>query len=357
MKKLLVVLLALTALSVAAFADDVVWTYGLTVKTGATLTFGDSTSFPQATLVPYDADDSVASRLRFDAEATLGDFSAHIRVGGDNAGMDATGDVFLNAWWVNAYFLDKMVQLQFGNLDHSVSDSVNKGWGGLSVEGAQVVVVPITGLSVGASVPVNAAAGTFNQNIAGTRVGFAYTMPNTAIVKFTYINAPGDKQSDVAGGVEIDAIPNLKAQLEFQDTDLGSKVFVPSAGFSNLGVKTGAVELFEFASYAMGPLTPSLEMYQALPSDTSYKMQLYVKPGIDYVVMEGTAVGATVKWIYKPAFGLAGTGDNGLVIDPYVAFTFNAKAALKIDAAYTLPDLSSTGTWGMPININFKFSY
>lgn len=391
MKKLLVVLLALTAIGVTAFAQDVTWTYGLTVKTGAEAILFDSdtaTALGGNKLLPYDADDSVASRLRFDAEAALGDFSAHIRVGGDGAGIvsstttktiteiatfgaavgvDPTKDAglastgtFLPAWWVQAYFMDKMIQMQFGNLDHAVTDSVNKGWGGLNVEGAQIVVTPMTGLSVGVAIPAVSAKYTLDEGLAGTKLGLAYTMPNLAIVKFTYSNAGGDKMSDVAGGVEIDAVPNLKAQFEFQDTDLGNKTTVlntPGVSDANLSVKEGAIELFEFASYALGPLTPSLEMYQALPGDSALDMQLYVKPGIDYVVMEGTAVGASVKYIMNPEFAVAGTPDSALVVDPYVAFTFNAKAALKIDAAFTLPDLSDTSVWAFPININFKYSY
>jgi len=353
MKKLLVVLLALTALSVAAFADDVMWTWGLTVKTGATITLMDADS-GSATLVPYDADDSVASRIRLDAEAALGDFAAHIRVGGDNAGTTAAGSaafptIFLNAWWVNAYFMDKMVQLQFGNLDHSVTDTVNKGWGGLSVLGAQVVVTPVSGLSVGLSIPaaVNGDTdfATLNGALAGMKVGFAYTMPNLVTVKATYSNAGGDKMSDVAGGVAILAVPNLTAQFEVQDTNIGD---------DGTNGATKGIELFEFASYVMGPLTPSLEMYQLLYNDSSLDMGMYFKPGIDYMVMTGTNVGLTFEYYIAPA------GDNGvseIIVDPYVKFTFNDKAKVKIDAAYTVPDTTDTATWKLPININFMYSF
>jgi hypothetical protein len=356
MKKALVVLLALTCLSAMAFADDVAWTFGAMVKTGATITLNDSNSGP-ATIVPYDADDSVASRIRLDAEATLGDFSAHIRVGGDSAGNTAdpgkTGfpTVFLNAWWVNSYFMDKMIQLQFGNLDHSVTDTVNKGWGGISVLGAQVVLAPISGLSLGLAIPAapsaNTAYRTLNGALAGTKIGFAYTMTDLVTLKATYMNGGMKNNDSFAAGVAILAVPNLTAQLEVLATNFGDKGVNSASATAPDGT-----EIFEFVSYVMGPLTPSLEMYQDLYNQTSLKMSLYFKPGIDYMIMTGTNVGATVKYMMN-----TGTKVNGLSIDPYVAFTFNAKAALKIDAAFTIPDLKTTATWTTPINVNFKFAY
>jgi hypothetical protein len=354
MKKLLVVLLALTALSAMAFADDVVWTYGVTVKTGAQITAANAGS----TLIqPYDADDSVASRIRFDAEAGLGDFSAHIRIGGDLGGNTSVATVvtaaqlilpppltltgvglFQPAWWVNAYFLEKMIQLQFGDLDHSVTDTVNKGWGGLSVNGAQAVVAPISGLSVGLSIPVP--NDTLDAALAGMRVGLAYTMPNLATVKGTYINVGGTNLSELAFGVAVLAVPNLTAQVE--------------ADIKNLGSSTAqTIELFENAAYVMGPLTPAINLDEILYSASGLNTQIAINPSVDYVVMTGTAVGLSVTY----TMNVKGASTSKVVADPYVAFTFNPKAALKIDAAYTISDLSNSGTWTLPININFKFSY
>jgi hypothetical protein len=353
MKKLLLVLLALTVLGVMAFADDVTWTYGATIKTGAQITVPSDGAIGARV---YDADDSVASRVRFDAEAALGDFSAHIRVGGDFAGYIDFGSfgagtgpaadtygTFLNAWWVTGKFFDKMLEVRAGNIDNSVTDTVNNGWGGSSVEGVQFVVAPISGLSIAYGLPLNADVNTFNANVAMSKVGFAYSMPNLATVKFTYVNGRGDKTSSVYGGVRILAVPNLTADLEFQAANLGNKA-----------VALANIELFENAQYAMGAFAPGIVVDEVLYNDSANKMQLYVKPYVDYTVSDTLMVGGNVKFTNN-----AGGVDKlqSLGIDPYVKFIFNSKAALKTDFAFSIPDLTDTATWTMPININFMWSF
>jgi len=350
MKKLLLVLLALTVLGVMAFADDVTWTYGATIKTGAQITVGDSTSTPDILAKVYDNDDGVPSRVRFDAEAALGDFSAHIRVGGDGAGLtvDKTytfNAMFLNAWWATGKFFDKMLEVRAGNIDNSVTDTVNNGWGGSSVEGVQLVVVPISGLSIAYGLPFGAGE-KFASDYSASKIGFAYSMPNLATVKFTWMNAGGDKQSDVAGGVRILAVPYLTADLEVQATNLGFKAAVP--------VNTDNIELFENAQYAMGAFAPGIVLDEVLYNDSSFKMQLYVKPYVDYTVSDSLMVGGNVKFTNN-----AGGTDKlqSLGIDPYVKMIFNSKATLKTDFAFGIPDLTDTATWQMPININFMWSF
>jgi hypothetical protein len=346
MKKALVVLLALTCLSALAFADDVAWTFGATVKTGAQITLGDSTSTPSTLLKIWDNDDPAVSRVRLDAEAALGDFAAHVRVGGDFAGNaipTTPPGMFLNAWWVNSFFLDKMIQLQFGMLDHSVTDTVNKGWGGIGVNGGQVVVTPISGLSVGMGIPADAAAGTLDAALAGIKAGFAYTMPNLVTVKATWMNAGGTNNSDFAFGVAVLAVPNLTAQLEVLATDLSNST-------------SGSYAIFENVAYVMGPLTPAINATETIYSASGSTMMIAINPNVDYVIMTGTAVGLSVTYTMN-SNGATGGSKSGLNVDPYVAFTFNPKAALKIDANYTIGDLSATSTWQMPININFKYSF
>jgi hypothetical protein len=353
MKKALVVLLALTCLSALAFADDVAWTFGATVKTGAQITIPSTGS---TMIQAYDVDDPAASRVRLDAEAALGDFSAHVRVGGDLAGATTSAGVFLNAWWVNSYFLDKMIQLQFGVLDHSVTDTVNKGWGGITVTGAQVVVTPMSGLSIGVAVPVSVTPGTIDSAFAGTRLGFAYTMPNLVTLKATFMNGAGDKNDSFAAGVAVLAVPNLTAQLEAQLVALGNQVApiktTPATVY-------GFNEIFANVEYALGGLKPGVEVDVTMYGNSGPSMTFGVKPKVAYTVMTGTDVGVSVAYTSKALTTAAGgyTQADSLVADPWVAFAFNTKAALKIDAAYTIPDLTATGTWSLPININFKYSF
>jgi hypothetical protein len=140
--------------------------------------------------------------------------------------------------------------------------------------------------------------------------------------------------------VAVLAVPNLTAQFEGQIKLLGSST-------------AQTIELFENVAYAMGPLTPAINADEVLYSASGLNTQIAINPNVDYVVMTGTAVGLSVTY----TMNVAGASVNKLVADPYVKFTFNDKAKLKIDAAYTIPDLSATGTWSLPININFMWSY
>jgi hypothetical protein len=55
--------------------------------------------------------------------------------------------------------------------------------------------------------------------------------------------------------------------------------------------------------------------------------------------------------------GASGGDAMGLVVDPYVKLSMNSKASLKLDAAYTVNDLSDSGTWNLPITLLFVYSY
>lgn len=357
MKKLLVVLLALTAMGMAVFADDMMaptWTWGATIKTGAAIVVGDSTSTPDAQLWLNNADDPNLTRIRLDAEAAMGDTSVHIRVGGDFAGYTidkfaADTGLFIANWWVNNYFMDKMIQTQFGVLDHPVTDTVNKGWGGLNVSGAQFVVMPMSGVAIGLAIPIappppfNTVVPTFADGLRGIHVGFGYTMTDLVTLRFTWINSPVTNASELDAGVAVLAVPNLTAQLEAQ---------VKSVGDSS----AQTIELFENAVYVMGPLSPGIEGDQVLYSASGAKAKIGIKPKIDYLLMSGVNLGASVAYTMNTN-GSVGGDTASLVVDPYVKFTFNPKASLKIDAAYTIPDLKSTGTWNMPINFNFIYAY
>jgi len=341
MKKALVVLLALTCLSALAFADDVAWVFGATVKTGALITIPSTGS---TMIVANDADDPTLSRIRLTTQATLGDFSVNVYLNSDYAGSMALDTslkfLYFPNWWVTAKFLDQMIALRFGAMDTSTTDTVNKGWGGINTTGTQIVVTPISGLNVGLAIPVPTTAGTLDSALAGMKAGFAYTMPNLLTAKATWVNAAGTNNCEADFGVAVLAVPNLTAQFEGQIKLLGSST-------------AQTIELFENVAYAMGPLTPAINADEVLYSASGLNTQIAINPNVDYVVMTGTAVGLSVTY----TMNVAGASVNKLVADPYVKFTFNDKAKLKIDAAYTIPDLSATGTWSLPININFMWSY
>jgi len=314
--------------SAFAFAEDVVWAWSATINTGAQITLGDSTSVPDAMIEVYNADSPNASRIRFNGAATAGDYGLNFRISTDLAGVEDTSlgmfELF-DYWWVTAKWMNSMVQVRAGAINNNVTDTVNNGWGGLNVDGLQLIVVPMENLSVGLNVPLSTPAETVNRALAGMELGFAYTMTDLVTLRATYQNVPGDKNSDIAFGAALLMVPNLTAEFEVLATDFSNTV-------------SGSTELFQNAAYAMGALKPGITIDEKLYGDSALDMTIWVKPYVGYTVMEGTEVGASVKYTMNQ---LGGT-TSGLVVDPYAKFTFNDKAALKIDAAFTIGDLDDT---------------
>jgi len=356
MKKAILVLLVLTIVGAMVFADDTVnWRWGARIKTGALITLADSTTQADPMIQAWDADDPQISRIRLSVGADVGDYSLDFKINTDLNSVGQADAFRASNWWITALFLDKMVALRFGSIDKPVTDSVNKGWGGLNLTGGQVVVTPMAGLDVGLAVPVSAAPASVNSAFAGMKVGFAYTMTDLVTVKATYMNASGTNNSNAAFGVALLMVPNLTAQVEANLVSIGN-----AASTIDLtgAPATGYYELFENVEYKLGSLTPGIELDQVLwtMSTPTTKPVLSFKPKVDYMVMEGLNVGASVKYIMN-VDGIADGTMSGLVVDPYLKFTFNTKASLKIDAAYTIPDLATTSTWMLPININFMWVF
>jgi len=361
MKKLLVVLLALTAVGIAAFADDApVWTFGAVWNTGALVTIGSKSLVPDSTIQLYDNNEPAQTRARFIGQVDLGGYGAkwYTAMAGDDP---ALGLSFTN-WWVYANLFDKMVQLNVGAVDNGFSGTVNKGYGGTSPQGIQIVVMPVDGLKIGMAVPVNESNGAgvaqdviLKDTFKTLQFGAFYTMPNMASFAFTYVmgkygktviandTAPTSKSAELAAGVNVLAIPNLTAQFELDLTAMGDKA-------------AGKDELFQNFAYVMGPLTPGLTLYEDLYAASGSKMTFKINPNVDYAVMTGSNVGLSLTYTANKD-GQTGGKINQLEVDPYVKFTFNSKAAVKIDGDYTIPDLTSTSDWKMPININFLYSF
>jgi hypothetical protein len=354
MKKLFVVLLALTAIGVAAFAQDApVWTFGAVWNTGAVITMGDSTSVPDATIMLYDNNEPTIVRARFIGQVDLDGFGAKWYVALPESKTIYTPALAFTNWWVYANVFNKMVQINVGAMDNSFSGTVNKGYGGASAAGFQIVAKPIDGLQIGVDIPVSPSVllgdVLVKDQFAAIQIGAFYTMPNLASFALTYVNSttaitgPVSKSSEFDFGVNVLAVPNLTAQFEGKLALLGDTV-------------NGSYELFQNAAYVMGPLTPALALTEDIYAVSGSKMKIAINPSIDYMVMTGSNVGLSLTYTMN-SNGQAGGTVSGLNVDPYVKFTFNPKAAVKIDANYTIPDLTATATWNMPININFLYSF
>jgi len=355
MKKALVVLLALTALAGMAFAQDApVWTWGLAINTGVEVMMGDSTTVPDSTIRLWETTDTTAAptHARFTGAVAMGDFGAHFYL------QFLKDDPFLTAdfanWWVTANLFNKMVQVNAGVMDVAFSGTVNKGWGGTSPAGLQVIVMPIEGLKVGFAVPVSSAPAAnllLAEQLKAIQLGAFYTMPNLASFALTYAMGKTavtgtdvlDNSSEFDFGVNVLAVPNLKAQVEGRLVGIGDDV-------------AGYYEFFENAEYVMGALKPAINLDEVMYQASGSTMKIAINPSIDYMVMTGTNVGLSITYTMN-SDGITGGDISGLNVDPYVKFTFDTKAAIKIDANYTIMDLSDTSLWKLPIQVNFVYAY
>ena len=364
MKKALVVLLALTAVAGLAFAQDApVWTWGFAVNTGFEVKMGDSTSVPKPTIKLWETIDTTAAptHARFTGAVAMGDFGAHfyLQFPSDTTILflgAPSGIVVFSNWWVTANLFDKMVQINAGAMDNAFSGTKNKGYGGTSPAGVQVVVMPIDGLKVGVALPILESTITVPQSnilenqFKAIQVGAFYTMPDTATFALTYVNAknvlgaaPLDKSGEFDFGVNVLAIPNLTAQLEGNLANLGDSALSKYVLFLNL-------------AYKMDSLTPALAVTGTIPGDKAVVpggQIIAINPSIDYVVMPGTAVGLSFTYQMNDT----GATSSGITIDPYVKCTLDAKSYIKIDAAYGIADISKSGTWTLPIQVNFGWAY
>jgi len=348
MKKALVLILGLMMVGTMVFAQDAAAVkFTGTVKTGAVITL-DSENDP--TIAVLNNDDPNVSRVRLGVNASIGDFSLDYLITVDLGG--ALPAYIPANFWVTALFLDKMVEMRFGAIDHKAVDTKNKGWGGLNTNGAQFVVVPISGLWIGAAVPAYFDDGVaslgdpqdLNDAFQNFAVGAKYSSPNLADFMLTYMGSSASDSADFAAGVNVTAVANLVAQLEVLMSNIGGVA------------ATDTNDIFENVEYTMAPFIFGVEGEQILyPSDTDLDMTISVKPKITYTLMPGTDVGASVKYTMN-AIGLTDQV-NGLVVDPWVKFTFAKDMTLKIDAAYTIGDLSDTSLWTCPINANFIFAF
>jgi hypothetical protein len=290
MKKALVVLLVLTCLSAAAFADVAPLKISGSLETGFVVGMPkDGTN----TLKLYDNDEGNATRFlvgiaftsadgnwglntRLDAEGLIGDGSATGKSGALAIGVDRA------TLWGSVV---PMVTLKGGLLDEEAFATAWEGWGNWidGQVGFEVLVKPMDGLTIGYLLPVTGATDTFNtltgipqpisafpgsdslnSTLASSTLLAAYSMPNLANVQLGYRNGAFNT-GYLWGGVDVKAIPNVLARVEFQAM-----------------AKTAAATIFEEAGYTMGAIGLDLAMWQDVSSESGSKIGYNFEPSVTY---------------------------------------------------------------------------
>jgi len=398
MKKLLVVLLALTAVGAIAFADVTPLKITGSLETGAAYVSikgagnamwnaydNDSGHQARGTLgIAFTAPDGNWGLItRLDTEGIVGTPGAQGNSGNLAIGLDRA------VLWGNV--MPGMLTLKAGVLDEETFATENEGWGNYldGAVGLEALVTPAPGLTLGYMVPINSGApsgdlnsftvglgsgniagnGTANDAFATSAVLFAYNAPNLANFlagyRFGTQNAVGGyvptQSGYFWGGASLKAIPNLLARLEVLYQHLGNS-------------DTGDATILEEAAYTMGPLVVDLAMFQDYFAKKQLNSQLRYnfRPNVAYNLGQAT-VGVGIDYGTEASYnwgviGLPGAGSAAgtlLGLDyktanfdiwPFVTIPFGANQ-INIAAVYGIADMkhsSDDGLSGYAIFIDYR---
>jgi hypothetical protein len=347
MKKLLVVLLALTLFGVVAFAQD-----------------AEATVKPVGTFTAWNEGIAYLYDKQGDADATTGwgpnwntvtgidqewsfgysgnnyGFSGTLEFGMDNFGnnSDAADSYGATISWFNTYYkFADVVQLQLGKLH--VGDY--RAAGGLiesqfvrrianSEFGALLQLLPIGGFSAGvfAQIPQGGAqVSDYGDNLG---FGVAYDMPDMLNVKLTYRTI----DSVFNGGVSVTALKPVTIVVGFQNEAENDTTFV----YGSVGGKV------------MDALTVNLDAAYKSATTDAYGVEVQG----EYAFGGQYAVGVRVGYDDGNGVGLIGNGDaiysnGGLFLFPYVVSNFDNGSYVKLGVAY-----SSGDTGDVPLDSRFQ---
>lgn len=305
MKKLLVLLLALTMVG-AAFAQvsfsgylDTGFVYEKIGSADATLTLNgdDSGTTSRFNLNgSWKSEDGVVgAAFRF---RTQGDFDAGSPV------------LFTRRAYVWGTMFDGMVKLVAGKLgDYTWATLGPAAFGNIDgPTGVQFQVMPIEGLNLGFFLPATTAGALAEDAFGDILIGASYAMADVFTAQAGIDLSPTADSNDAWAGVEVTAIENLYIVVEASLTDLGNDA-------------TGATYLFEEAEYSMDALVFGIDLEQQFWADSALDMGLSFGPYVSYT-MDMVTLGGQFTYITA--------GDSGMIISPYVRYAMGKGADLEL---------------------------
>ena len=277
MKKLLIVLLALTVMGMFAVAQDAapVLTWSGSVNSG----FAEVSNSAASTNLGqyYDYNSETAGRLRLQGaiNAADGNSGFQFRVQNSGSGLTATAPV-LNQAWAYGKFLNGMVKVEAGLLNNyafSVGDWACFGSHDGSL-GALVSVTPMEGLSLGAYLPMP----TGGTGYTSGTIQFAYAMKDVVKLFGGYTLSPlATNSGDIYVGLDLKAVPNLAFDVEFQLAKLADST-------------NGITTIVEHAAYTMGALTVSAYAGEWMFASASSNLYYNFEPQVAYKVSDPVTV-------------------------------------------------------------------
>jgi hypothetical protein len=371
MKKALLILLVLSIVGAAAFAD---------VKFGAFAAIG-----ARADVVTHNG--ATTDRLYawewFQGTGIIGLATASF-VGADpNMGYDTRFIVvngnpnlasvdYANVWMKVA---NGMVTLNLGLFqaaeDFETAENAwgQNAWNEGSSPAFTAYATPLEGLTVGYQLPLTIVpSGIGSQTIADTfynsKIGVRYTMKDVFGITGAYLMQKADKTSAAYLGVNVNAIPNAGIWFEMLAINIGSSlpsVASPVTGYVPVGFggtnAGGETDLYAEANYPVwNGLKVGLEVEYNIVASTQTNGWV-VEPYVTYPIMDklnlmlaldiGTAAaaGANVwSWYGLQAGGPATAADNGIAWDVFLrASMMSPLGELRVQAKYGNTDSTLSG--------------
>jgi hypothetical protein len=368
MKKALLILLVLSIVGAAAFAD---------VKFGAFAAIGARTDLVMTNAKTYDTMYAwewfqgtpligLATASFVGADPNMGYDTRFIVIGG--TGFTYNVD-YANAWMKVA---NGMVTLNLGLFQAAEDfETAENAWGqNLWNEGGTpaftAYVTPLEGLTVGYQLPLSVVAGanTIADTFYNSKIGARFIMKDVFGVTAAYLMQKADKTSAAYLGVNVNAIPNAGIWFEMLAINIGSSlpsVASPVTGYVPVGFggtnAGGETDLYAEANYPVwNGLKVGLEVEYNIVASTQTNGWV-VEPYVTYPIMDklnlmlaldiGTAAaaGANVwSWYGLQAGGPATAADNGIAWDVFLrASMMSPLGELRVQAKYGNTDSTLSG--------------
>jgi len=315
MKKLFVLLLALTVVGVFAFAQDAAPVLKLSGYLNTGLSYSKTGSADDQ--VVQNGDDSATNgRFQINGAYANGDYGVNfrLRTQGD---FTANPDVFTRRVYGWTKLAGGMVKVQAGRLGDYTWVAANAAYwncfGNIDgPTGVQVQVMPMDGLNAGIFLPVKTTAATMSDTFKGMEIGAIYTAKDVFQVVGGYLGSAVSKASSIYFGGSALMVPNLTADVEGE--------LVKYADSTN-----GSTFVFEALYYQMDAIKVGVQMSQQLFNSSSIKSQIYLGPEASYALNDSTTLGVTSNIALKD-------GKTGYGVGVYGKVATNKTSFIKVAA-------------------------
>jgi len=326
MKKLFLVLLALTVFGAFAFGQAA----APALKFSGYLNFGLLYSkVGSDDMIVQNGDDSATTgRLNWNMSYNAGDYGVNFRVRSQPTGgfsnstgnMSGSGGLFLRRvyGWTNV--VPGLVKIKAGRLDDytwvAASGAYWNCFGNLDGPvGVQVQVTPMDGLNLGGFLPVQRTNDTIlkaSDQVKNIEIGFNYSQKDVFAVVGGYMGSNVKKQSDIWFGGSLFMVPGLTADFEGVMANSGDK-------------PTGYNFVFEALYYTMDAIKVGAQMSQQMFADSANKSQIYIGPEAAYTLSDTLTVGVFTSIALKD-------GKTGYGVGPYVKLITAKSSFIKVQA-------------------------